>query len=298
MVLEHVPHHAGLLVIAGPVLDADGLGGGDLDVVHVLAVPHGLEDRVREAEDEDVLDGLLAEVVVDAEDLVLGEVLVHQPVQLPRRLQVAPERLFDHDAHPRLRVRVANAYDHPLPREVLDHTRVEAGGNREVDEAPLRPGVPFLALLQPLAQRAVGGGIVEVAAQVGQAPSEAGEHRFVHGPRLLRLGQAALDRLPERVLALLLARDADHRESLGHQLVVGQVEEGGHQLAVREVALRAEDDDRAGRSGLRAHVPISQERARPNATSVARNSAMRKAAMPAAASQMPVTLCGGRVASR
>jgi hypothetical protein len=43
-------------------------------VVDVLAVPHRLEDAVGEAEDEKVLDGLLAEVVVDAVDLRLVEV--------------------------------------------------------------------------------------------------------------------------------------------------------------------------------------------------------------------------------
>jgi hypothetical protein len=53
--------------------DAEVLGGGDLDVVDVVAVPHRLEQEVGEAEREDVLHRLLAEVVVDAEDLRLAE---------------------------------------------------------------------------------------------------------------------------------------------------------------------------------------------------------------------------------
>jgi hypothetical protein len=40
------------------VLDADRLGHRDLDVVDVGVVPDGLEDRIREPEREDVLDGL------------------------------------------------------------------------------------------------------------------------------------------------------------------------------------------------------------------------------------------------
>ena len=52
---------------------ADVLGRGDLDVVDVVAVPDRLEQPVGEAEREHVLDGLLAQVVVDAEDLVLVE---------------------------------------------------------------------------------------------------------------------------------------------------------------------------------------------------------------------------------
>ena len=65
----------GVLVVAGAGLDPDRLGHRDLDVVDELAVPDRLEDPVREAEREHVLDRLLAEVVVDPEDLVLLEVL-------------------------------------------------------------------------------------------------------------------------------------------------------------------------------------------------------------------------------
>ena len=39
VVLEHVAHHAGFLVVAPPMLDPHALGRRDLHVVHVLAVP-------------------------------------------------------------------------------------------------------------------------------------------------------------------------------------------------------------------------------------------------------------------
>ena len=45
----------------------------DLHVVDEVAVPDRLEEAVGEAEGEDVLRRLLAEEVVDAEDLLLGE---------------------------------------------------------------------------------------------------------------------------------------------------------------------------------------------------------------------------------
>ena len=73
MVLEHVAHHPRLLVVLAPMLHAHGLRRGDLHVVHMVAVPQRLEDRVGEAEDQEVLDRLLAQVVIDAVDLVLGE---------------------------------------------------------------------------------------------------------------------------------------------------------------------------------------------------------------------------------
>ena len=42
-------------------------------MIDELAVPDRLEDAVCEAKDSEVLDCFLAEVVVDAEDLALGE---------------------------------------------------------------------------------------------------------------------------------------------------------------------------------------------------------------------------------
>ena len=69
MVLENVADRAGLLVERSAVLDADRLGHRDLHVVHVAPVPERLEDAVPEAEDQQVADRLLPEVVVDAVDL-------------------------------------------------------------------------------------------------------------------------------------------------------------------------------------------------------------------------------------
>jgi hypothetical protein len=66
-------------------------------VVDGAAVPDGLEDPVPEAQDEQVLDGLLAQVVVDAQDLVLVEVLVQGVVQGAGAAQVVAERLLDDD---------------------------------------------------------------------------------------------------------------------------------------------------------------------------------------------------------
>ena len=85
----------GLLVERRAALDPDRLGDGDLDVVDELAVPDRLEDPVREAQREQVLHRLLAEVVVDAEDLALAEVLADQRVELLGRGQVVAEGLLD-----------------------------------------------------------------------------------------------------------------------------------------------------------------------------------------------------------
>ncbi len=73
VVLQDVADGADPVVERATTLDADGLRHRDLHAAHVVAVPDRLEQRVGEAEHEEVLDALLAEVVVDAEDAVLGE---------------------------------------------------------------------------------------------------------------------------------------------------------------------------------------------------------------------------------
>ena len=73
VVLHHVAQRAGLLVVGRAMLDAQRLGGGDLHVVDVAAVPDRLEDAVGEAQHQQVLHGLLGQVVVDAVDLPLVE---------------------------------------------------------------------------------------------------------------------------------------------------------------------------------------------------------------------------------
>jgi hypothetical protein len=50
----------------------------------VVPVPGGAEELVAESEDEDVLDHLLAEVVVDTEDLLLLPVGAEGAVKLTR----------------------------------------------------------------------------------------------------------------------------------------------------------------------------------------------------------------------
>ena len=102
---DHVAVGAGALVEAGAVADRERLGHVDLDVVDVVAVPDRLEHAVGEPEREDVLDGLLAEEVVDPEDALLVEDAVQRGVELARRLEVVAERLLDDDARASARCR-------------------------------------------------------------------------------------------------------------------------------------------------------------------------------------------------
>src|SRR5215472_2408584 len=114
MVLKHVAQTPRLLVIAAAMLDAQALSRGNLHVVDVIAVPDRLDNRVGEAKGEDVLHGLLTEVVNDPIDLIFFKHLMDNRVQLPRGVEVASKWLLD------------------------DHTRPSAGIAAAMDQAVFR----------------------------------------------------------------------------------------------------------------------------------------------------------------
>jgi hypothetical protein len=72
---HHVLVGPGVLVEAGATVQGQRLGHVDLHVVDVVAVPDRLEQAVGEPEREDVLRRLLAEEVVDPEDLLFLKTL-------------------------------------------------------------------------------------------------------------------------------------------------------------------------------------------------------------------------------
>ena len=84
MVLDHVAHHAGAIVIAGARANAFGFRCGDLHVINIVAVPDRFKTRIGKAEDQHILDCLFAQVMIDTVELLFayhGEELV---VQSPR----------------------------------------------------------------------------------------------------------------------------------------------------------------------------------------------------------------------
>ena len=109
---HHVLVGAGALVEIGTLIQAQSLGDVDLDVVDEVAVPDRLEQTVGESERQNVLCRLLAEEVVDAEDLPFAERLVHEVVELDGAGQIGAERLLHHDARAVHQVGVLQHRDH------------------------------------------------------------------------------------------------------------------------------------------------------------------------------------------
>ena len=92
-------------------------------MVDVAAVPQWLEDAVAEAEGQDVLHGFLAQVMIDAVNLLLREDGVQLGVERTGAGEVVAEGLLDHDAPPPAGVYPGGRISGPLfptpPRRVL-----------------------------------------------------------------------------------------------------------------------------------------------------------------------------------
>ena len=100
MVLHHVAQCAGGVVVAGPAFESQRLGDRNLHMVDMGTIPDRLEQRIGEAQCHQVLNRLLAEIMVDAEDAVLRKDAADGVVDGRSGFEIAADRLFDHDACP------------------------------------------------------------------------------------------------------------------------------------------------------------------------------------------------------
>ncbi len=69
-------------------------------MVHVAPVPDRFNDSVGEAEGQNILDGLFAEIMIDPVDLLFFQDLAELVIQVDGRGEIVAEWLFDHDAAP------------------------------------------------------------------------------------------------------------------------------------------------------------------------------------------------------
>jgi len=69
-------------------------------MIDVVAIPYRLKQPICESQHQDVLHGLLSQIVVDAINLVFFEQLLKLAIERPRRCQVGTERLFDDQPAP------------------------------------------------------------------------------------------------------------------------------------------------------------------------------------------------------
>ena len=95
VILEHIAQNACPIVVAAAMLDIDLFGNRDLDMIDVIAIPDRLENRIGEAEEQDVLDGLFTEIMIDTVDLIFLERLMDDVIERLRRTEIVAEGFLD-----------------------------------------------------------------------------------------------------------------------------------------------------------------------------------------------------------
>ena len=78
------------------MLQADFFGNGDLDMINEITIPQRLKYTVGKPKDQKILDGFLAEIVIDTINLRLVKVPMQYVIQMLSACEVSAERFF-HD---------------------------------------------------------------------------------------------------------------------------------------------------------------------------------------------------------
>jgi hypothetical protein len=247
VILEHVPQAAGFFVVTAPVLHAERLGGGDLHVVDVVPVPDRLDDRVGESERQDVLNGVLSEVVIDSVNLLLVQDTLDRRAEVAGAGQIAAERLLDDNPGPACGAAAAPCKS--VPVKILDDGREEARGRRQIEEPVARAAVVRVHLAQPGGELLIALLTVEVRRDVVQARRELVPEFLAERQHVGRAFHAPLHLVAKPGVCDRRHGDADDGKSGREQLLTGEVVQRRHQLAAGQVAARAEDDESASIPG-------------------------------------------------
>ena len=204
-------------------------------MIDVRAIPDRLEDGVGETGKQDVLDGFLAEIVVDAENLVLVQRLVDLLVQFDRRREIGAEGFLKDDPAP-----AAILAELVGCIQVRDDDRKQLWRHRQVVQPT---GVTAFPTGDQLVETLEVGSLGVLAAQIVQTGGESrplliGERV---GGELARPGQQLLTKglVRERGTA-----ETDDAKVLRQSILQVQVEQRRHQLAFGQVAGCAKNDDR------------------------------------------------------
>ena len=100
VVLDDIAEKSFFFEKMAPRPDADIFGDCDLHMIDMAVIPERFENRIRKAENEEILDCFFAEIMVDPVNLRFIEVFGDVLLETFRRCTVVSKRFFDDDARP------------------------------------------------------------------------------------------------------------------------------------------------------------------------------------------------------
>jgi hypothetical protein len=95
MVLHDISDDSKLIEVTSTTLGTERLLERDLYVIDVVAVPGCAEEFVTKSQNQDILDHLLAQVMINTENLLLMPVGLQSLLQLPRTFKILSKWLLD-----------------------------------------------------------------------------------------------------------------------------------------------------------------------------------------------------------
>ena len=237
VILEHVADHTRLVVILATGLHTHGFGGRDLDVVDMRGVPERREHPVGHAEGQQILHRFLAQIMIDAIDLVFAPVGQQGAVERHGRIQILAEWLFDNDFPAARKLREPGLIEQTV------HRLEKLGRDGQIEERVARGAGVAADRQHRVTQPRIGLGVAKLARRVM-------EPRLQPGPAVgveIAAGVKPLD-----VLSLLLAKRGCVERATGHpddsklrrqQAVAGEVVECRHEEPLGEVARCPQDHE-------------------------------------------------------
>ena len=235
VILQHVAAHAGGVVIARARFHAHRLGHRDLHVIDVVAIPDRLEDGVGKAEDDQVLHGFFAQIVIDAIDLFFGKDVMHLLIQRHGRLQIAPEGFLDDEARPAVFAVIQSRF-----AEMTHDGGIRFRRRGEIEQAIIGGG--RAQSIEQLAQTRIAVGLIKFRSVIVQVRG-----KLIPRRRIERDAAELLHAVPhfgaKRFVGPVAPRKADDVALLWQQALLRQRVERRQDLAMRQIAGRAEDDD-------------------------------------------------------
>ena len=244
VVLDHVAQCADAVIELAASFHAEFFRDGDLHALDPFASPDRFEQRVAEAQSEQVLHRLLAEIVIDPVDLLLVERSVDETVERPRTLEIVAERLLEHD---------------PPPAAVGTRHLGGAQSANDVGNRLRRRGQVIEGIALRLPREEWGADVLRetrILLRLRRHHPEIAETSLEPGPEIAQpwIGLEARVLLHSLVqprskgyVGHLASPDTNNLCRLAESSRAGEAVKSGRELPLRQVTGSAEDDDCRGR---------------------------------------------------
>ena len=240
MILHHVAQRARAFVVTGATFDSERFRGGNLDMIDIVPVPKRREDRIRKAQHQNVLGCFFPEKMIDPIGLFFCERIADDAIEFARGRKIGSERFFDDNPRPAPFARFVQTCRLQVFQDRFELIR----RGREIKKTIAACPPLLVDLVQTLRQTFVAGLVFKFALVIKNGLRESFPDFVAH--RLPgEFSCRVLELASKFVIAFFATRKANDRDR-GRQLAVGrEIVESGDELAMSEVAGRAENHDAA-----------------------------------------------------